>query len=147
QSDSLQPGMSYAGGRRSWIKCDPAAVRKIRLHPCVCVFGANYVLGSDIIEFARLKASDHARRNRNYPQHDRHGGIKVFAMPTFSGEEKIRQWVRGPAAGKLQRVAETAGQIGPYCIGFVVVTDAVGCDLAGKLRNSRIEMRWQLQIN
>jgi len=105
------------------------------------ILGPNDVVAGEIVELVAAKTIDHAGRNAQCPQHDRHGRREVFAVSLLALEKKIGQGIGHGQAWQLQGVDVVGLQISFERRRFVVVIGTGGRDLRRQLWNTPIKFR------
>src|SRR5207247_7552827 len=101
-------------------------------------------LGDGIIGSA-LEASGEPGGDAKGSQHDGHCGGEIFAMALLAGEKKISQGVGDLTARQLERVAIAGAQMVLDGARALQVCGVAGRDVAGELRDARIE-RGELDV-
>ncbi len=103
------------------------------------IFRPHYVAASEVVELVSAKSGDHARRNSESAQHDRHRRGKIFAVSFFAFEEEICDRIFRHLLRQLQRVSESSSEVVLDRCRFVVIIVSGTCNLGCQPRHSRID--------
>ena len=130
---------SSVGSCGSGIECMPAGAGEVGLDPGMRVFGADDVVSGEIVELVAAESGDHAGRNAQRAQHDRHRRCEVLAVSLLAFEKKIRNRIFDGGGREFERVTEASPEIVLDGRSLVEIVAGGTCDLNREAGNARIE--------